>query len=119
MTASTFQNAWRECRFYVAGVVVTLLDFLCHLFNHYPLPCWWTHNRVFLWAFNILNPMEAPAIPAHECGRTPRVSTGDRPPRCNMPRGHPGNYHAESQAGYSMGWPDGSLGSSPSGKRTE
>lgn len=77
-------------RTYVAGVIVTGLDFLCHLFNHYPLPCRWVNNRFHNWAFNILNPMSPlPSASSEECGRYSLPSTG-YPLRCNRPKGHAG-----------------------------
>lgn len=103
-SSSSMTRSPNALRIYVAGVVVTLLDFCCHLCNHYPLPCWWTKNRVYWWAYNLLNPFPADAIPAHECGRTPRVYTGNTPLRCNMPRGHRGNYHAHNGPGVTQGW---------------
>lgn len=45
---------------YIAGVIATGLEFVCHLLNHYPLPCWWTRNRVYSWAASILNPDPRP-----------------------------------------------------------
>lgn len=82
-------------RVYVAGVVGTGLTFLCHLFNHYPLPCWWTSNRLYRWA-------DAITCPNEECGALQLPSTGE-PLRCNRPRGHVG-AHSYSVAGACIVW---------------
>lgn len=81
-------------RLYVAGVVATGLEFVCHLCNHYPLPCWWTNNRLYRWADGVCNP--ADGLDPSCCNA---LLTGSGL-RCNQPVGH-GGLHAYSVPGFS------------------
>ncbi len=80
-------------RLYWAGVVGTFLTFLCHLFNHWPYPCWWTRTRLYRWAEGITGFDEAHPL---VCGVLLSSSL-----TCNQPPGHDGP-HSHSQPGFTF-----------------
>lgn len=84
-------------RLYVAGVVVTWLEFVCHLTNHVGA-CWFSGNgpahRLYWWAWNVCNPDDG--LDPSACN----AFVGGSSHRCTLPRDHDG-LHIHNGEGFS------------------